>query len=74
METTQLKITGMNCGACVNHVTHALQSVAGVQAVKVDLASASATVQHEPNTDRTALIQSVAEAGYRANRDWDAQK
>jgi len=71
METT-LKITGMNCGACVSHVTKALQSVAGVQSATVDLAAGSATVQHDPNTHPVALVEAVAEAGYQAHRVWDA--
>jgi len=69
METTQLKVTGMNCGACVNHVTHALQSVAGVQAATVDLAAGSATVQHDASTNPAALVEAVAEAGYQAHRE-----
>lgn len=65
METTQLQVTGMTCGMCVQHVTQALQEVPGVRAAKVDLASGSATVEHDGAT-RTALLQAVAEAGYEA--------
>ena len=72
METTQLKVSGMNCGACVNHVTNTLQGVAGVQAATVDLAAGSATVQHDANTNPVALVEAVAEAGYQAHRVWDA--
>ncbi len=68
METTQLKVTGMNCGACVNHVTNALQGVVGVKVATVDLAAGSATVQHNANTNAAALVEAVAEAGYQANR------
>lgn len=71
---TNLKVTGMNCGACVNHVTQALQSVAGVQSADVDLAAGSATVQHDQNTDATRLIEAVAEAGYQAHRVWHEGK
>ena len=69
METTQLKITGMSCGACVNHVTKALQGVDGVQDVKVDLAAGSATVQHQGSTEPAALIAAVTEEGYEASRE-----
>jgi len=68
METTQLKVTGVNCGACVNHVTNALQGVAGVQAATVDLAAGSATVQHDANTNAAALVEAVTEAGYQAQK------
>ncbi|MBV9470896.1 MAG: heavy-metal-associated domain-containing protein, partial [Abitibacteriaceae bacterium] len=45
METTQLKITGMSCDVCVQHVTKALQNVPGVQQVQVNLQAGTATVQ-----------------------------
>jgi copper chaperone len=44
MQTIELKISGMTCGACVSHVTKALQSVTGVQSAVVDLAGATAHV------------------------------
>lgn len=69
---TKLTVGGMNCGACVNHVTKALQSVAGVQTATVDLAAGSATVQHDETTNPAKLIEAVAEAGYQAHRVWDA--
>ena len=65
METT-LRVTGMNCGACVNHVTQALQEVAGVQSAAVDLSSGQATVQHDENATAQALIEAVEAAGYGA--------
>lgn len=74
METTQLKITGMNCGACVQHVTKALRSVEGVQGTMVNLQDGSAVVQHDRNTDTTRLIEAVAEAGYEAHRVWGDKK
>ena len=64
METTQLAVVGMNCGACVNHVTKALQEVPGVQEVQVDLASGTATVQHDGSAPLETLMDAVSEAGY----------
>ncbi len=66
METTQLKITGMNCGACVQHVTKALQGVEGVRLAAVDLTSGLATVKHDAGTEPESLVRAVAEAGYGA--------
>lgn len=66
METTHLKVTGMNCGACVNHVTGALQSVPGVQSARVDLAAGSAAVQHQAGTTASQLIEAVTAEGYAA--------
>ncbi len=68
METTQLKVTGMTCGMCVQHVTTALQDVAGVQSAKVDLTAGSATVQHDQSTVPASLIEAVSEAGYEAHQ------
>lgn len=66
METTQLTVSGMNCGACVNHVTKALREVPGVQEVGVDLASGTATVRHSDSLQSEALVDAVSEAGYGA--------
>lgn len=66
METTQLKVTGMTCGMCVQHVTQALQSVAGVTQATVDLTSGNAVVNHELAAKPEALAEAVSEAGYEA--------
>jgi len=59
-----LTIEGMSCGHCVMHVKSALQGVAGVSSVEVDLAKKSAMVEGEALSD-AALKAAVAEAGYR---------
>ena len=63
---TKLKVTGMTCGMCVQHVTNALQSVAGVQSATVDLTSGLATVQHDETAKSEAMIEAVVEDGYSA--------
>lgn len=65
MEATQLAVTGMTCGMCVQHVTQALKEVSGVQSATVDLKSGGATVLHE-GAKPEALLEAVAEAGYEA--------
>lgn len=65
METT-LKVTGMNCGACVSHVTNALQGVEGVTSAVVDLDSGTATVKHEASVQAQTLVEAVEEDGYGA--------
>lgn len=67
MQTT-LKVSGMNCGACVGHVTKALQNVGGVQSATVDLQSGTATVQHNEDAAPNALIEAVVEAGFGAQK------
>ena len=65
METTELKVEGMMCNACVGHVTKALQNVPGVRTVHVDLKAGRAMVQHE-GAQTPALIEAVDEEGYQA--------
>ena len=66
MQTIELKISGMTCGACVGHVTKGLQSVVGVHNVVVDLAGAKATVSGE-SLDVSQLVGAVEEEGYEAS-------
>ncbi len=64
-ETFELEVKGMTCGNCVSHVTKALQSVAGVKKVDVDLEGA-ATVVAKAGTPRAVLVAAVKDAGYEA--------
>ena len=60
-----LKIQGMTCNHCVNHVKEALASVPGVQGpVEVSLAQGEAKVPG--SADPQALLAAVAEEGYAA--------
>ena len=65
MQTTELKVEGMMCEACVGHVSKALQAVPGVRDVRVDLTAGRATVQHE-GVQTLALVAAVSEEGYEA--------
>jgi copper chaperone CopZ len=62
---TQLKIEGMTCEMCVQHVTKALQSTPGVSTAQVDLQNKSAVVEGD-NYDTDQLITAVVEEGYEA--------
>ncbi|RBA62381.1 copper-binding protein [Stutzerimonas zhaodongensis] len=64
MNFTQLQVQGMTCGACVRHVTQALNTVSGVNAVEVDLQSGRVRV--DGNADNAALIAALDDAGYPA--------
>ncbi|MBX3143955.1 MAG: heavy-metal-associated domain-containing protein [Trueperaceae bacterium] len=61
----ELKIDGMSCSHCQAAVKGALASVAGVQAVEVDLGAGLAKI--EGSADLGALIRAVEEEGYRAS-------
>lgn len=65
METI-LKVTGMTCGACVGHVTRALQGVPGVKLAAVDLNSGTAIVKHDESAEPEAMVEAVVEEGYQA--------
>lgn len=64
MTTQALKITGMTCGHCAQAVTKALQKVAGVTAVDLDLAQGRARVSGD--APQAALIRAVTDEGYGA--------
>ncbi len=65
METLNLKISGMSCGACVDHVTKALQKTPGVSTAVVDLATQSARVQGQ-GLDLSQIKAAIEEEGYGA--------
>jgi copper chaperone CopZ len=46
VHTTRLSIVGMSCGACVRHLTAALNEVTAVVHVDVDLSKNEAVVNH----------------------------
>ena len=67
VRTTTLAIDGMSCGACVRHVTRALDGMTGVVHVDVDLRTNQASVEHVPSfVDAASLIAAVRDAGYAA--------
>ena len=63
MQNLKLKISGMSCGACVNHVTNALQNVPGVSGTVVDMKDAYASVEGE-NLDFNQIKSAIEEQGY----------
>jgi len=65
---TLLAVRGMNCQNCVRKVTDALQDVAGVSSVAVELHAGRATVRWAANAPRSvgALLDALKAAGYNA--------
>ena len=61
-----LKVEGMICGHCVDHVRKALDAVTGVIEAKVDLDSGTAEIRFGAETDIAKLFEAVSEAGYPA--------
>jgi copper chaperone CopZ len=68
VHTTRLSIVGMSCGACVRHLTTALNGVTGVVRVDVDLLKNEAVVDHLlGRVNETGLIAAISHAGYHAS-------
>lgn len=59
-----LTIEGMMCAHCAGRVQSALQEVAGVKKVQVNLAAKEASVEGD-NLSQSALRAAVEKAGYR---------
>lgn len=66
MQNVELVVQGMSCGACVKHVTKALQSVEGVRRVEVDLASGLVRVGGDLPQGAAPLIAALATENYPA--------
>ena len=66
-DTVVLNIQGMECEACVGHVSRALRDVPGVTSANVSLADERAQVTHDPSQSSVAdLLHAVKEEGYMA--------
>ena len=66
MATIDLEVEGMSCGSCVKHVTQALQPLAGVGHVAVDLQSGHVRVDGELPGGSAPLVSALTAAGYPA--------
>ena len=67
MQTETLNIEGMSCGACVGHVTRALQGLDGVQSAQVSLDDKRAVVSYDPAKVRVdQMVEVVEDEGYTA--------
>ena len=71
METINLTVSGMTCGACVKHVEKAISSIAGVQKVEVDLASGAVKVEGNLSQKVAQIIAALKEDGYPAQVNTD---
>jgi P-type Cu+ transporter len=62
----QLQVREMTCASCVARVEKALLKVPGVQQAEVNLATETATVMLEGDTDAALLVAAIEKAGYGA--------
>ncbi|MEW2916108.1 heavy metal translocating P-type ATPase [Ruegeria sp. ANG10] len=63
-QTTQLKISGMECASCVGRVESALREVQGVSDASVNFATETAQVTYDGQV--SGLINALSHAGYPA--------
>ena len=63
-QTTTLKVSGMACGHCAARVEQAVAAIRGATA-KVDLASATVTIEAPEKVTREQLVDAIEKAGYK---------
>lgn len=62
--TKKILIEGMSCGHCVNHVTEALNEMAGVSNVKVSLETKSAVIDVTSDVSDEDIKAAIEDVGY----------
>lgn len=67
METTTLSIPSITCGHCVRTITKALEPLAGIQSVSVDLPARSVTLSYDQSADLEAALAVLDSRGYAAS-------
>lgn len=71
----KLKITGMTCAGCSNHISTALRKVDGVIDQSVEYPGDLATITYDPvKTNPEAIIKVIVETGYKAEIIKELQK
>lgn len=67
IKTVRLKITGMTCAGCANHVSTALKNSEGVIEQSVEYSGDVATIIYNSSkTNPDAILKVVEETGYKA--------
>jgi copper chaperone len=59
-----IMIEGMSCGHCVMHAKNALEEIAGITGVDVDLQGKKAVVELSQEVDNDVLKNAIEDAGY----------
>ncbi|MDP9349207.1 MAG: mercury(II) reductase [Gemmatimonadota bacterium] len=74
MKTVELAFEGLTCLDCARRVERALAAVPGVGSAEVSYPTRSGTVSVEEAVSTDALLQAVAETGYEARVQGDAEQ
>ena len=59
-----IKINGMKCQHCVSSVTKALENIAGVTNVSVDLEKSEASYMSEPSVPIDDIKKAISKIGF----------
>ncbi len=59
-----IKIKGMRCGHCAASVTSALNAIAGISEVKIDLENNEATFNQSQEVPIAAIKQAITAIGF----------
>jgi copper chaperone CopZ len=65
--TTTVSVSGMTCGHCVSAVSEELESLAGVEAIDIELNAggiSTVTITSTKELSPSEIGEAVAEAGY----------
>ena len=66
-KTVKLKITGMSCAGCSNHVATTIKALDGIVEQKVEYPGDIATVEYYPTkTSVSDIIKAIEKLGYKA--------
>jgi len=64
-ENAIIKISGMSCNHCVQHIKNALQQSRGVNTARVDLSAEKAYLEYDPSeVNEETLLQVIKDSGY----------
>lgn len=74
-ESLKLKITGITCAGCSNHISNALKEVDGIIEHNVEYPGDLATIIFDPGkTNPEAIIKVIEQTGYKAEIMKETQK
>ena len=66
-KTVKLKITGMTCGGCANHIHNALSKKQGVISDDVSYPGDVATIKYDPDKiTEEEIIKAIKKTGFKA--------
>jgi len=69
LQTIDLNISGMTCGACANRIEKGLNKLEGVQSANVNFALETATITYEaPLLTTTRIFNKITQLGYTASQ------